>query len=260
MTVPVWLHVFVDVPAESVQTALRFWSAATGWEAGAPWPGRPEFTSLEPADGSAYVHVQGTGGPPRVHLDLAVDDLDTERDRLVGLGATAGTRMDAGQVMASPGGLPFCLRHEPWPKRRPGPVTWPDGDRNHRSRLTQLCIDAPERYADLERDFWRETTGWRYRPSGAAEFDGKLFPPDGGPVQILLQRLGGDDGGDDGHSDRGDRTRAHIDLDTDDRDAEVQRLVGLGARLVGPGRGWVVLEDPVGLPFCVTVQNRELAS
>ena len=247
MSLPVWLHVFVDVPAESAEAARGFWSAVTGWDVGPPWPGRPEFTSLEPADGSAYAHLQMIDGPARVHLDLVADDVDAERERLVGLGATAGTRTDSWQVMASPGGLPFCLVHEPGPKRRPGPVSWPD---RHRSRLTQLCIDSPAAYAGLERDFWRQATGWRYRPSDAAEFDGKLFPPEGGTMQLLLQRLGSDDGG--------DRTRAHIDLDTDDRDAEVERVIGLGARLVGPGRGWVVLQDPAGLPFCVTVQDREL--
>ena len=251
MNDPVWLHVFVDVPAESAQTARDFWSAATGWAVGEPWQGRPEFTSLEPADGAAYVHVQEIGGPPRLHLDLAVDDLDAQRDRLVGLGATAGARTDDWQVMQSPGGLPFCLCHEPWPHDRPGPVIWPDG---HRSRLTQLCIDVPEAVIDAEREFWCAATGWRYEPhrDATSEFQGKLYPPDGGTAHLLLQRLGPDDDG--------DRTRAHIDLDTDDRQAEVDRLVELGARLIGPGYGgWVVLEDPVGLQFCVTMQNRELA-
>jgi hypothetical protein len=46
--------------------------------------------------------------------------------------------------------------------------------------------------------------------------------------------------------------RAHLDLGTDDRRAEVTRLVALGA-LAGPtGGGWQVLTDPVGMEFCVT--------
>ena len=34
--------------------------------------------------------------------------------------------------------------------------------------------------------------------------------------------------------------------------AEVARLEALGAHVLGPGRGFVVLRDPTGLPFCVT--------
>ena len=34
--------------------------------------------------------------------------------------------------------------------------------------------------------------------------------------------------------------------------AEAARLVGLGAEHLGPGRGWIVLRDPVGMIFCVT--------
>ena len=42
MTFPAWLHVFLDVPAESAEVARRFWSAATGWGVGTPWSGHPE--------------------------------------------------------------------------------------------------------------------------------------------------------------------------------------------------------------------------
>jgi hypothetical protein len=46
--------------------------------------------------------------------------------------------------------------------------------------------------------------------------------------------------------------RAHIDLGADDIAAEAARLVGFGAERLGPGRGWIVLRDPVGMVFCVT--------
>lgn len=41
-----------------------------------------------------------------------------------------------------------------------------------------------------------------------------------------------------------------------DRDAEIERVLGLGATLVGdhrqgPDRGWVVLADPEGNEFCI---------
>jgi predicted enzyme related to lactoylglutathione lyase len=51
------------------------------------------------------------------------------------------------------------------------------------------------------------------------------------------------------------KNRLHIDLDPDDRDAEVERLLALGARRVDIGQGpevtWVVLADPEGNEFCV---------
>jgi predicted enzyme related to lactoylglutathione lyase len=51
------------------------------------------------------------------------------------------------------------------------------------------------------------------------------------------------------------KNRLHIDLNPDaDRDAEIERLVGLGARMVDVGQGdvaWTVLADPEGNEFCV---------
>ncbi len=51
------------------------------------------------------------------------------------------------------------------------------------------------------------------------------------------------------------KNRLHIDLAPDDRDAEVERLLGLGATRADIGQGddvsWVVLADPEGNEFCV---------
>jgi len=51
------------------------------------------------------------------------------------------------------------------------------------------------------------------------------------------------------------KNRLHLDLAPDDQDAEVRRLVGLGATRVDIGQGtdktWVVLSDPEGNEFCV---------
>jgi hypothetical protein len=41
-------------------------------------------------------------------------------------------------------------------------------------------------------------------------------------------------------------------LGSDNVEAEAARLVGLGAQRLGPGRGWIVLRDPLGIVFCVT--------
>jgi len=51
------------------------------------------------------------------------------------------------------------------------------------------------------------------------------------------------------------KNRLHLDLSPDDRNAEVERLVNMGARHVDIGQGddvtWVVLADPEGNEFCV---------
>jgi predicted enzyme related to lactoylglutathione lyase len=51
------------------------------------------------------------------------------------------------------------------------------------------------------------------------------------------------------------KNRLHIDLAPDDRDAEVERIIGLGATRADVGQGedvsWVVLADPEGNEFCV---------
>jgi hypothetical protein len=53
------------------------------------------------------------------------------------------------------------------------------------------------------------------------------------------------------------KKRVHLDLTTgaDDRDAEIERLLRLGARRVNIGQtgdeSWTVLADPEGNEFCV---------
>ena len=51
------------------------------------------------------------------------------------------------------------------------------------------------------------------------------------------------------------KNRVHIDLGTDDLDAEAERVLGLGAELVGRydeyGATWVTLRDPEGNEFCI---------
>ena len=55
------------------------------------------------------------------------------------------------------------------------------------------------------------------------------------------------------------KNRLHIDLRPDDQEAEVERLVDMGARPVDIGQGdvtWVVLADPEGNEFCVLASKK----
>ena len=51
------------------------------------------------------------------------------------------------------------------------------------------------------------------------------------------------------------KNRLHLDFRLDDQDAEVARLLALGARRVDVGQTgdepWVVLADPEGNEFCI---------
>ncbi|SDZ25584.1 hypothetical protein SAMN05444365_10877 [Micromonospora pattaloongensis] len=55
------------------------------------------------------------------------------------------------------------------------------------------------------------------------------------------------------------KNRLHIDLRPTDQEAEVERLVNMGARHVdigqGPDVGWIVLADPEGNEFCILKQR-----
>ncbi|AWT56650.1 MULTISPECIES: VOC family protein [Mycolicibacterium] len=56
------------------------------------------------------------------------------------------------------------------------------------------------------------------------------------------------------------KNRLHLDLASEDVEAEVQRLVGLGAKQTGrhsfgPEFSWVVLADPEGNAFCIAASE-----
>ncbi len=53
-------------------------------------------------------------------------------------------------------------------------------------------------------------------------------------------------------------TGLHVDIETDDVEAEVRRLERLGARRKRQVKSWWVMEDPAGHAFCVVrVQHKE---
>jgi hypothetical protein len=236
------MHAIIDVPADRHAATAEFWQRVSGWPAGRPWAGHPELSSFEPADGTAYLHLQRIDGPPRVHLDLESDEPEVTVARAVQLGAEDIAENGRWHTLRSPGGLAFCVLRAS-ARRAPPPQTWPDG---HRSRLVQICLDSPRAKHVGESLFWRALLRYRWSPSDSAEFDGKWHAA-GSPLQLLLQELDEETG----------PTRAHLDLGTDDLAAEVGRLLDAGATDVRPGRGWHVFEDVAGLPFCVTTNSPE---
>jgi hypothetical protein len=51
-------------------------------------------------------------------------------------------------------------------------------------------------------------------------------------------------------------SRVHVDIETDDIDAEVARLEALGARRIAQVKRWWVMEAPTGQRFCVVRPQR----
>ncbi|WP_354638317.1 VOC family protein [Kitasatospora camelliae] len=116
-------------------------------------------------------------------------------------------------------------------------------------RISELVLDAadPERLAA----FWSEVLGY---VELEREEDGSIAigPADagfGGPQPTLVISPTGDP--------RPAKLRLHIDVSATDRDqdAELERLLALGARHADVGQtgeeSWYVLADPEGNEFCL---------
>ena len=113
-------------------------------------------------------------------------------------------------------------------------------------RIQCVVVDAgdPERLAR----FWSEAIGWRITYESDDEW--AVEPPEGSPAidvapDILFVKV----------PDRKvSKNRLHLDLRPADQQAEVDRLIALGASPADIGQGdprWVVLADPEGNEFCV---------
>ncbi len=116
---------------------------------------------------------------------------------------------------------------------------------------TAMTIDC----SDVERmaDFWQEALGYERRLVEEPYI--RLIRPRTDRIiyVLILQTVA---------EPKTAKHRVHLDLATDDLDAEIQRLVGLGATVLTParrieaesvgGRRVAVLTDPEGGEFCVT--------
>ncbi|MDP2774270.1 MAG: VOC family protein [Nocardioides sp.] len=235
---PSWVTAFLDLADDDFTKGVVFWAEVTGYGVSAPRGEGGEFATLVPRHGTPFLRVQKLDvGPSRIHLDLHVDDPRVAAEAAVFLGARVVHLSKHGYVvMTSPAGFTFCfVRDEA--ATRPEPATWPGG----RSIVDQVCLDiAPSAY-EIETAFWRDLTGWEPVQSAATPHLSHLRRPTGQPLRLLLQRL-----------DEERPMAAHLDLAADDRAAETERHLALGARLVGREERWTVLTDPAGSAYCIT--------
>ncbi|MFJ2770375.1 VOC family protein [Streptomyces sp. NPDC087300] len=237
-----WAYAFIDRPRDRFPQAYAFWAAVTGSRLSAFRGPDGEFVTLLPdGGGDAFVKAQAVGGPGGAHLDLVVEDLAAVTAQARALGAVPVFAEDDLEVLWSPGGQLFCL--VPWngETTRPAPVPGPGGTT---ARLDQICLDIPPDAFDTELAFWQALTGWESVASRLPEFH-LLRPPAHLPVRILLQRLA-------------TTTRpagAHVDLACSDIDAVRTWHEGHGAEFVSRGAAWLVMRDPGGGTYCLTVRD-----
>jgi predicted enzyme related to lactoylglutathione lyase len=188
-----------------------------------------------------------------IHLDVNVPDREAELQRLLGLGArlvetkshSIADLSETWTVMRDPEGNGFCIQSPPnaLANRYVGNVTF-------------SCAQP----IPLGR-FWAEALGWpdeeidesflqRLRAAGVDERELSGFyvtrPPGGGRPRFLFQRR---------EKSRPESYPIHLDFRTDDREAEIGRLTGLGATVTETKTAgdvtWTVMRDPERNPFCI---------
>jgi predicted enzyme related to lactoylglutathione lyase len=114
----------------------------------------------------------------------------------------------------------------------------------HRSRLCSVIIDCNAGDLGEAARFWSQALGRPIR-AGADPAHDKYVPIEtraDEPV-IELQKVE--------HA-----SRVHLDIESDDIEAEVRRLEALGAKRIEAIRTWVVMEAPSGQRFCVIRPQR----
>lgn len=234
-----WLTAFIDLPPDRFAAGSAFWLGATATELSGFRGPDASFATLIPVAGDAHLRVQRLAEPEgRIHLDLHVDDVGSAVDEAVALGATERHR-DGHAVLASPGGLVFCLVDHHGEAEIAPPAADP-----HPCTVDQICLDVPASRFDDEVAFWSTLTGWPPEQAVLQEFT-RLTRPAGSPMRLLLQRLGPDDAA--------ESTRAHLDLSAGDHvEALAAHHGAQGAEVLGVHRFWTVMRDPAGLVYCLT--------
>lgn len=109
----------------------------------------------------------------------------------------------------------------------------------HRSKLAGFIIDCQTTDLAAAAEFWGAALGMRVQalPAEEGEKYVELIDPNE-HLHIEVQKVE--------HA-----SRVHLDIETDDIEAEVRRLQALGATIVNRVHTWCVMEAPTGQRFCV---------
>ncbi len=109
----------------------------------------------------------------------------------------------------------------------------------HKSQLAGFIIDCQTEDLDAAATFWSGALGLEAEvPKDPEESAYVLLKSRPEEVHVEVQKVD--------HP-----SRVHLDIETDDIEAEVARLEALGAKRISNIRRWVVMEAPTGQRFCV---------
>jgi catechol 2,3-dioxygenase-like lactoylglutathione lyase family enzyme len=113
----------------------------------------------------------------------------------------------------------------------------------HKSKLSTFVIDCETADIDEAAKFWSRALGRpvaKVTPESGAYRELRARPEE---PMVLLQQVS--------HP-----SRIHLDIESDDLEAEVRRLEALGAKRIEFVKRWWVMEAPTGQRFCVVNPQR----
>ena len=114
----------------------------------------------------------------------------------------------------------------------------------HRSQLAGLIIDCDTEDLGSAAEFWSQAQGCsEQRSTDPADDNYVALKTGANDLYIELQKVE--------HP-----SRVHIDIESDDIEAEANRLEKLGAKRIKQIRTWWVMEAPTGHRFCVVRPQR----
>ena len=115
----------------------------------------------------------------------------------------------------------------------------------HRSRINGILIDCKVEDIEAAAQFWAQALGRPIDPDHPGTRGPYVMletPP--GEISVQIQWVEHE-------------SRVHIDIETDDIPAEVERLEKLGAKVDTRMERWVVMEAPSGQRFCIVRVQRD---
>lgn len=119
----------------------------------------------------------------------------------------------------------------------------------HRSRLAGFIIDCNTDDLEQAAQFWSAALGYELRPKN--EETSPLYRcmlTDELGLHVEVQTVEHD-------------SRVHLDIESDDIEAEARRLEALGAKRIEKVHTWIVMEAPTGQRFCIVrPQNKNFAA
>jgi predicted enzyme related to lactoylglutathione lyase len=113
----------------------------------------------------------------------------------------------------------------------------------HKSRLAGFIIDCRSDDLDAAAAFWSAALNLPLRPAAAHEPLYRVLETVADQPHLEVQQVQHE-------------SRVHLDIESDDIEAEVRRLEKLGARRIATVKSWCVLEAPTGQRFCVVRPQR----